>query len=123
MHNGTMINPDEPFEPVYDVAVIGAGFSGSLTAVHLVTGADGAHAALNVALVEKEVSAFGRGVAYGTPARGTCSTCPPERWARSPTGSMTFCAGWASTPTRWRTFGSAKPARAPLRHGCSTEGM
>lgn len=50
----------EPFEPKYDVVIIGGGFSGTLTAIHLLE-ADG-HA--NIALIEKEPAAFGRGVAY-----------------------------------------------------------
>ena len=59
-----MANEDLAFEGSYDVVIVGAGFSGSLVAVHLLTGP---HPPVTVALVEKELSAFGRGVAYGTP--------------------------------------------------------
>lgn len=62
-----MDNPEDSFEPAYDVAIIGAGFSGSLTAIHLLSDAGGDHPPLRVALIEKELTAFGRGVAYGTP--------------------------------------------------------
>ncbi|HEX8371694.1 MAG TPA: FAD/NAD(P)-binding protein [Chthoniobacterales bacterium] len=49
-------------EPTYDVAIIGAGFSGSMVAVNLL----GNQAAVGtVALIEKG-GEFGRGVAYGT---------------------------------------------------------
>ena len=76
---------DEPStsEPAYDVVIIGAGFSGSLTAIHLLdqgaqAGADGPP--VSVALVEKELSAFGRGVAYGTPC--------PRHLLNVPAGKM-----------------------------------
>jgi len=45
-----------------DVAIIGAGFSGTMVAVHLL---DGQHSGLTVALIEKN-GRHGRGVAYGT---------------------------------------------------------
>lgn len=54
-------------EPVYDVAIVGAGFSGSLTAVHLLDEAERVVKPWRVALIEKEPNAFGRGVAYSTP--------------------------------------------------------
>ncbi len=59
-----MTNPHATSEPFYDVVIIGAGFSGSLTAIHLL--GDPAQGSLSVALIEKELSAFGKGVAYGT---------------------------------------------------------
>lgn len=62
-----MANSDDSFEPAYDVAIIGAGFSGSLTAIHLLSGPGENQPPLRVALIEKELTAFGRGVAYGTP--------------------------------------------------------
>jgi uncharacterized NAD(P)/FAD-binding protein YdhS len=55
------------FEPFYDIAIIGAGFSGSLTAIHLLAEAGEGTPPASVVLIEKELSAFGRGVAYGTP--------------------------------------------------------
>ncbi len=63
-----MANEDHPFEPSYDVAIIGAGFSGSLTAIQLLAAPEGDGASpASIALIEKEISAFGRGVAYSTP--------------------------------------------------------
>ena len=62
-----MANLDHSFEPAYDVAIIGAGFSGSLTAIHLLSDTGEGQPPLRVALIEKELTAFGRGVAYGTP--------------------------------------------------------
>ena len=46
----------------YDVAIIGAGFSGSMVAIHLL---DCARGPLTVALINKNAD-FGRGIAYGT---------------------------------------------------------
>lgn len=57
---------DPFFEPVFDVVIIGAGFSGSLTAIHLLADGDGGQRPVSLALIERELSAFGRGVAYGT---------------------------------------------------------
>ncbi len=74
-----MENEPAIFEPSYDVVIIGAGFSGSLTAVHLMASAGGEPPA-SVALVEKEFSAFGRGVAYGTPC--------PRHLLNVPAGKM-----------------------------------
>ena len=62
-----MVNENTAHEPSYDVVIVGAGFSGSLTAVHLLTAPPAEQELPTVALVEKELSAFGRGVAYGTP--------------------------------------------------------
>ncbi len=56
------------FEPSYDVVIVGAGFSGSLTAIQLLAAPqDQERVPVSIALVEKELSAFGRGVAYNTP--------------------------------------------------------
>lgn len=62
-----MANEDTAFEPAYEVAIIGAGFSGSLTAIQLLAGVGEGQPPASVALIEKELSAFGRGVAYNTP--------------------------------------------------------
>ena len=64
-----MANEDTAaFEPSYDVAIIGAGFSGTLTAIQLLTASqDQGTPPVSIALIEKELSAFGRGVAYSTP--------------------------------------------------------
>ena len=56
------------FEPSYEVAIIGAGSSGSLTAIQLLAmPPDGGAPPASIALIKKELSAFGRGVAYSTP--------------------------------------------------------
>ncbi len=62
-----MANENTAFEPAYDLLIIGAGFSGSLTAIQLLADAGPGGSSANIALVEREISAFGRGVAYGTP--------------------------------------------------------
>ena len=48
--------------PEYDLAIIGAGFSGSMVAIHALTVARGP---LTIALINKNAD-FGRGIAYGT---------------------------------------------------------
>ena len=48
--------------PEYDLAIIGAGFSGSMVAIHVLAAARGS---LTVALINKNAD-FGRGIAYGT---------------------------------------------------------
>ena len=49
-------------EPEYDLAIIGAGFSGSMVAIHAIAAARGA---LKVVIINKSAD-FGRGIAYGT---------------------------------------------------------
>ena len=49
-------------DPDYDLAIIGAGFSGSMVAIHAISAARGP---LTVALINKSTD-FGRGIAYGT---------------------------------------------------------
>ena len=49
-------------DPEYDLAIVGAGFSGSMVAIHALAAARGP---LKVALVNKSAD-FGRGIAYGT---------------------------------------------------------
>ena len=51
----------ESYHGLYDVIIVGAGYSGTLVAVHLAR----AGANLRIALIERGKSA-GRGVAYGT---------------------------------------------------------
>lgn len=51
------------FHESYDVAIVGAGFSGALVAANLLRKAE---APLRIALFEKEPRRMGRGVAYGT---------------------------------------------------------
>lgn len=55
-----MSNPSEPLE----IAIIGAGYSGTLVAAHLLRQA---RFPLRVRLIERDPSHFGRGVAYSTP--------------------------------------------------------
>jgi uncharacterized NAD(P)/FAD-binding protein YdhS len=59
-----------------DVAVIGAGFAGTLTAIHLARKSAGT---VRVALIEKRKQ-FGRGVAY--------ATGDPSHLLNVPTGKM-----------------------------------
>lgn len=61
------------------VAVIGGGFSGTLTALHLVNGMPG----LRVHLIERR-TAFGRGLAYGTPHPSHCLNVPAGRMSAFP---------------------------------------
>ncbi len=49
-------------DPEYDLAIVGAGFSGSMVAIHALAAARGP---LKVALINKSAD-FGRGIAYGT---------------------------------------------------------
>lgn len=103
-----MTNPSEGFEPVYDVAVIGAGFSGSLTAVHLVNEAGGEPPPLNVALVEKEVAASGRGVAYGTPCSRHLLNVPAGKMGAFPDRLDDFLRWLDEHPETTADFGLAK---------------
>ena len=77
-----MANEDTvAFEPAYEVAIVGAGFSGSLTAIQLLAASqDGGGPPASIALIERELSAFGRGVAYGTPC--------PRHLLNVPAGKM-----------------------------------
>lgn len=58
--SGRLMNR-ESYHGIYDVIIVGAGYSGTLVAVHLAR----ADANLRIALIERGKSA-GRGVAYGT---------------------------------------------------------
>ncbi|MCW1923111.1 FAD/NAD(P)-binding protein [Luteolibacter arcticus] len=66
---------DAPASPRFDVAIIGAGFSGSMLAVHL----SQAESPPRVALIER-TPAFGPGLAYGAAA--------PEHLLNVPAGKM-----------------------------------
>lgn len=70
----------DPFEPKYDIVIIGGGFSGSLTAIHLLEAGGEA----NIALIEKEPSAFGRGVAYNTPCQRHLLNVPAGKMGAFP---------------------------------------
>lgn len=72
--------PPATFEPCYDLAIIGGGFSGSLTAIHLAAAGGGR----DIALIEKEPSAFGRGVAYNTPCQRHLLNVPAGKMGAFP---------------------------------------
>ena len=61
--------------PEYDLAVIGAGFSGSMVAIHALAAARGP---LNIALLNKNAD-FGRGIAYGTRSPSHLLNVPAAR--------------------------------------------
>src|SRR5271157_77969 len=73
-----------------DVAVIGAGFSGTLTAVHLVRMSAGT---VSVALIEKR-ERFARGVAYATDDPSHLLNVPAGKmgaYAREPEHFLRWC--------------------------------
>ena len=105
MHTKAMLNSDEFSGLVYDVVVIGAGFSGSLTAIHLVTSADHEHSSSKVALVEKETSAFGRGVAYGTPCARHLLNVPAGKMGAFPDRLDDFLRWLGEHPEALADFG------------------
>ena len=61
--------------PEYDLAIIGAGFSGSMVAIHALAAARGP---LTVALLNKNAD-FGRGIAYGTRSPSHLLNVPAAR--------------------------------------------
>jgi uncharacterized NAD(P)/FAD-binding protein YdhS len=63
------------------VAIVGAGFSGTATAIHLLRQADGRR--LRVVLIERG-SEFGRGVAYARGARSFLLNVPASRMSATP---------------------------------------
>lgn len=74
----------------FDVAVIGAGFSGTLTAIHLARMSAGT---VSVALIEKQ-KRFGRGVAYSTEDSGHLLNVPVAKmgaYARDPEHFFRWC--------------------------------
>ncbi len=100
-----MDHDEAAFEPVYDVAIIGAGFSGSLTAVQLLDGAGGDHGPLSVALIERELSAFGRGVAYGTPCARHLLNVPAGKMGAYPDRPEDFLLWLQAHPEEPEAFG------------------
>ncbi|QXP90553.1 FAD/NAD(P)-binding protein [Methylococcus capsulatus] len=92
----------KPTSPPQTIAIVGAGFSGTLVAAHLLFRAK---APLTVHLIERERSRFARGVAYSTtedchllnvPA-GNMSAFPDDRehflrWAQAREAEMLDCA-------------------------------
>lgn len=72
--------PTPTFEPCYDIAIVGGGFSGALTAIHLARNPGSG----SVALIEKEPSAFGRGVAYNTPCQRHLLNVPAGKMGAFP---------------------------------------
>lgn len=98
-----------PFEPFYDVAVVGAGFCGSLTTVHLLAGGedDGEQPPppRSVALIEKEPAQFGRGVAYGTPCPRHLLNVPAGKMGAFPDRPEGFLAWLRAHPAEAAEFG------------------
>lgn len=85
-----------------DVAVIGAGFSGALTAIHLARMSAGT---IPVALIEKQ-KRFGRGVAYGTQDPAHLLNVPAAKmgaYARDPEHFLRWCH---EHPDRCRAAGA-----------------
>ncbi len=101
-----MANEDTAFEPSYEVAIIGAGFSGSLTAIHLLAAPEGGGTPpATIALVEKEVSAFGRGVAYGTPCARHLLNVPAGKMGAFPDRPDDFLRWLHAHPEATAEFG------------------
>ncbi|MEW6039423.1 MAG: FAD/NAD(P)-binding protein [Pseudomonadota bacterium] len=92
----------KPASPPQTIAIVGAGFSGTLVAAHLLSRAK---APLTIHLIERERSRFARGVAYSTtedchllnvPA-GNMSAYPDDRehflrWAQDRAAELLDCA-------------------------------
>lgn len=90
--------PDRP-----DVAVVGAGFCGALTAIHL------ARAGLDVLLVER-AGRFGPGLAYGAAGPGHLLNTPAGRMSGEPDDPDHFTR-WAAALDPAVTGGSFLPRR------------
>ncbi len=73
-------------ELVCDVAIIGAGFTGSMTAVHLLADAQ---LDITVALIERE-DRFGQGVAYGTKEASHLLNVPTGKMSAYPDEPLHF---------------------------------
>lgn len=98
-----------PFEPLYDVAIVGAGFSGSLTAVHLLTESGEHPPPRHVALIEKEPAQFGRGVAYGTGCPRHLLNVPAGKMGAFPDRPEHFLAWLRAHPGDAADFGLDDP--------------
>jgi uncharacterized NAD(P)/FAD-binding protein YdhS len=88
-------------EDSVDVAVIGAGFSGTMTAIHLVKQTDDE---ITVALVER-TSEFGRGLAYRTRDLAHRLNVPAAKMGAFPDDIDGFHRWLQSRPDRLRTAG------------------
>lgn len=96
--------PTATFEPCYDIAIVGGGFSGALTAIHLAAAGGGA----SVALIEKEPSAFGRGVAYNTPCERHLLNVPAGKMGAFPDRVDDFLRWLEAHPEETAALGIAK---------------
>lgn len=96
--------PTATFEPCYDIAIIGGGFSGALTAIHLVDGGGGG----SIALIEKEPSAFGRGVAYNSCCKRHLLNVPAGKMGAFPDRVDDFLRWLGEHPEEIADFGLAK---------------
>jgi len=74
--------------PIFDVAIVGAGFSGSMVAVHLARMAP----SLRVLIADRE-GAFGRGIAYGTHSLQHLLNVPAGKMSAFPDAPSHF-ADW-----------------------------
>ncbi len=84
-----------------DVAIIGAGFSGTMVAVHLSNLPDPP----TVALIERQ-RRFGRGVAYGTRDSSHLLNVPCGKMGAFPKDPEHFWKWLQRHPVKWRTTGA-----------------
>lgn len=112
------------FEPRYDVAVVGAGFCGSLTAVHLLAPDAGGGEAegvgpapASVALIERDPASFGRGVAYGTPCPRHLLNVPAGKMGALPDRSEHFLEWLRAHPAEAAEFGLSGDGRERVGAG------
>jgi uncharacterized NAD(P)/FAD-binding protein YdhS len=86
----------------FDVVIVGAGFSGTMVAVHLLSA--GAGPPLRVALIERG-EAFARGVAYGTPSALHLLNVPAGRMGAFPDRPEHFLSWVQEHPEEARSLG------------------
>lgn len=86
-----------PEPPIYDVAIVGAGFGGSMVAVHL-AGAFGSNG--QIALIER-TGRFGAGVAYGTPSPLHLLNVPVAKMSAFPDDPGHFLRWLEANPQAW----------------------